>query len=192
MFMCRILQRPTGHRPEKKRDIDAEAFCRAYLQNSALTPEQTAFYRGYEAHLRTDVEWIRQILKPLKQKLGIAHFTRTPYDGLLRQNLTYLEQAFCRQAKSFPAWELAQQTKAFSNDVLPYYAEDTLTLKLQELRERYAEPVATAGTVFGYSGAAGCVLSGRRWSRLSACGRKSKKTNAPETGSNPIGKEEQA
>ena len=41
-----------------------------------------------------------------------------------------LEQAFCRQAKSF------------SNDVLPYYAEDTLTLKLQELRERYAEPVA--------------------------------------------------
>lgn len=129
---------PTG----KKRDIDAEAFCRAYLQNPALTPEQTAFYRGYEAHLRTDVEWIRQILKPLKQKLGIAHFTGTPYDGLLRQNLTYLEQAFCRQAKSFPAWELAQQTKAFPNDVLPYYAEDTLTLKLQELRERYAEPVA--------------------------------------------------
>ena len=41
-----------------------------------------------------------------------------------------LEQAFCRQAKSF------------SNDVLPYYAEDTRTLKLQELRERYAEPVA--------------------------------------------------
>lgn len=112
---------PTG----KKRDIDA-----------------AAFYRGYEAHLRTDVEWIRQILKPLKQKLGIAHFTGTPYDGLLRQNLTYLEQAFCRQAKSFPAWELAQQTKAFPNDVLPYYAEDTLTLKLQELRERYAEPVA--------------------------------------------------
>lgn len=100
---------PTG----KKRDIDAEAFCRAYLQNPALTPEKTAFYRGYEAHLRTDVEWIRQILKPLKQKLGIAHFTGTPYDGLLRQNLTYLEQAFCRQAKSFPAWELAQQTKAF-------------------------------------------------------------------------------
>ena len=88
------------------------------------------------------MEWIRQILKPLKQKLGIAHFTGTPYDGLLRQNLTYLEQAFCRQAKSFPAWELAQQTKAFPNDVLPYYAEDTLTLKLQELRERYAEPVA--------------------------------------------------
>ena len=82
---------------EKKRDIDAEAFCRAYLQNPALTPEKTAFYRGYEAHLRTDVEWIRQILKPLKQKLGIAHFTGTPYDGLLRQNLTYLEQAFCRQ-----------------------------------------------------------------------------------------------
>ena len=53
-----------------------------------------------------------------------------------------LEQAFCRQAKSFPAWELAQQTKAFPNDVLPYYAEDTRTLKLQELRERYAEPVA--------------------------------------------------
>ena len=41
-----------------------------------------------------------------------------------------LEQAFCRQAESFP------------NDVLPYYAEDTRTLKLQELRERYAEPVA--------------------------------------------------
>ena len=41
-----------------------------------------------------------------------------------------LEQAFCRQAKSFP------------NDVLPYYAEDTRTLKLQELWERYAEPVA--------------------------------------------------
>ena len=129
---------PTG----KKRDIDVEAFCRAYLQNPALTPEQTAFYRGYEAHLRTDVEWIWQILKPLKQKLGIAHFTGTPYDGRLRQNLTYLEQAFCRQAKSFQAWELAQQTKAFPNDVLPYYAEDTLTLKLQELRERYAEPVA--------------------------------------------------
>ena len=71
------------------------------------------------------------------QHLGIPF-----YDGLLRQNLTYLEQAFCRQAKSFPAWELAQQTKAFPNDVLPYYAEDTLTLKLQELRERYAEPVA--------------------------------------------------
>ena len=53
-----------------------------------------------------------------------------------------LEQAFCRQAKSFPAWELAQQTKAFPNHVLPYYAEDTRTLKLQELRERYAEPVA--------------------------------------------------
>ena len=88
------------------------------------------------------MEWIRQILKPLKQKLGIAHFTGTPYYGLLRQNLTYLEQAFCRQAKSFPAWELAQQTKAFPNDVLPYYAEDTLTLKLQELRERYAKPVA--------------------------------------------------
>ena len=43
---------PTG----KKRDIDAEAFCRAYLQNPALTPEKTAFYRGYEAHLRTDVD----------------------------------------------------------------------------------------------------------------------------------------
>ena len=42
-----------------------------------------------------------------------------------------LEQAFCQQAKSFP------------NDVLPYYAEDTLTLKLQELRERYAKPVAS-------------------------------------------------
>ena len=41
-----------------------------------------------------------------------------------------LKQAFCRQAESFP------------NDVLPYYAEDTLTLKLQELRERYAKPVA--------------------------------------------------
>jgi hypothetical protein len=63
---------PTG----KKRDIDAEAFCRAYLQNPALTPEQTAFYRGYEAHLRTDVEWIRQILKPLKQKLGIWVFNQ--------------------------------------------------------------------------------------------------------------------
>ena len=25
---------------------------------------------------------------------------------------------------------------------MPYYAEDMLTLKLQELRERYAEPVA--------------------------------------------------
>ncbi|MCI7259783.1 MAG: hypothetical protein MR466_10295 [Ruminococcus sp.] len=25
---------------------------------------------------------------------------------------------------------------------MPYYAEDTRTLKLQELRERYAEPVA--------------------------------------------------
>ena len=49
---------PTG----KKRDIDVEAFCRAYLQNPALTLEQTAFYRGYEAHLRTDVEWIWQIL----------------------------------------------------------------------------------------------------------------------------------
>ena len=37
---------------------------------------------------------------------------------------------FCRQAESFP------------NDVLPYYAEDMRTLKLQKLRERYAEPVA--------------------------------------------------
>ena len=41
-----------------------------------------------------------------------------------------LEQAFRRQAESFP------------NDVLPYYAEDMRTLKLQKLRERYAEPVA--------------------------------------------------
>ena len=41
-----------------------------------------------------------------------------------------LKQAFCRQAESFP------------NDVLPYYAEDMRTLKLQKLRERYAEPVA--------------------------------------------------
>ena len=31
---------------------------------------------------------------------------------------------------------------AFPNHVLPYYAEDTLTLKLQELRERYAKTVA--------------------------------------------------
>ena len=55
-----------------------------------------------------------------------------------------LEQAFCQQAKSFP------------NDVLPYYAEDTRTLKLQELRERYAEPVAPPESYL-VSGTAGCI-----------------------------------
>lgn len=100
---------PTG----KKRDIDAEAFCRAYLQNPALTPEQTAFYRGYEAHLRTDVEWIRQILKPLKQKLGIAHFTGTPYDGLLRQNLTYLSRRFADRQNRFQRGNWHSRQKHF-------------------------------------------------------------------------------
>lgn len=128
---------PTG----KKRNIDAEAFYQAYLQEQSLTADAQAFYLGYYAHLLTDVQWIRQMLQPLKQKIGIAHFTGTPYDAMLQQNLTYLEQAYCREIASFPAWEQVQKTKTFPNRYLPYYREDTLTEKLEELRQRYAKSV---------------------------------------------------
>ncbi len=128
---------PTG----KKWDIDAEAFYQAYLQENILTADAEAFYLGYYVHLLTDVQWIQQILQPLKQKIGIVHFTGTPYDAMLRQNLTYLEQAYCREAKSFPAWEQVQKAKLFPNRYLPYYREHTFTEKLKELRQRYATPV---------------------------------------------------
>lgn len=128
---------PTG----RKRDIDADAFYRAYLLGKDWTPEQAAFYLGYYVHLLTDVQWIREVLQPLKQKIGISHFTGTPYDAMLRQNLTYLEQTYCRETKSFSIWERIQKTKTFSNRYLPYYKEHALTEKLEELQQRYAKLV---------------------------------------------------
>ncbi len=128
---------PTG----KKRDIDAEAFYQAYLQENSLTADAQAFYLGYYVHLLTDVQWIRQILQPLKQKIGIAHFTDTPYDAMLRQNLTYLEQEYCRKIAWFPAWEQVQKTKTFRNQYLSYYRGDVFTEKLEQLRQRYANAV---------------------------------------------------
>ena len=56
-----------------------------------------------------------------------------------------LKQVFCRQAESFP------------NDVLPVLCRRYANAEVTETTGAICRTRCTAGTVFGYSGAAGCI-----------------------------------
>ena len=65
------------------------------------------------------------------------------------------------------------------------------TLKLQKLRERYAEPVAQPEPYLVTAEQLDAFVR-QTVEQIVSVWQKEQKTNAPETGSNLIGKEEQA
>lgn len=135
-----------------KRNCDAAAFRAAYLDGKALLPKARAFYTAYYIHLLTDRAWVRDIVEPVRARVGTGFGTPEDIALTLAQKKDWygLDMAFLAENPGFEPLQVLAAAGDFINEYLPYYGPHTLAAQMKNIVEYYRTGTAPCGHVYRY------------------------------------------
>ena len=107
---------------------DPEAFRRQYFSREQIAGYDRraySFFLGYYVHLLTDVEWVAEILTPLRRELaGETKEARDRYIQTAKEDWYDLDFLYLEQHPEFRAFHIYENTRDFENDLMERFSAD--------------------------------------------------------------------
>lgn len=96
-----------------------------------------SFYLGCVAHMITDNMWYKNVAKKTREKYKKELSEDYKFILLPKKDWYDLDYLFIRDNFNFEPLEILSDVKDFKNIYLPWFDEDAIQLKIDELREFY-------------------------------------------------------
>ena len=130
-----------------KRDIDAEAFHKAWLSPdccAAYNSQQYSFYLGYYIHLLTDRCWSYQIAHPTRLRFPDATWQE------IKRDWTDLDRLYLKNRPGFRAFRAYLGSVGFVNTYLDFFPADAFEERRQAVTAFYLEDTGSLDRAYPY------------------------------------------
>ncbi len=126
--------------PDGTTEIRVEDFVNRYFTpalRQGYTREQYSFFLGYLTHLLTDVEWVRRIYRPCREKHSQEQQDRHKLLWAMKADWYDLDFLYFKKHPDFRAFHIYENAQGFVNSYMDIFAEDAFDRRREDITGFY-------------------------------------------------------